>query len=245
MTADKVGVLVREEGLKHGIELSEKQVGQFCAYLKLIQQWQRTVVRLVGNDEATVLVANHVADAFRVYRCVEVWRGKRAVDIGSGAGFPGICVKIVEPELHATLIDTRAKKVAFLTKVAADLGLEGVEVVRGRAEQLAHEARFREQFDIAVMRGVAVLERAIEIGLGFVRIGGELLVRRGKTLREHIAAAEAVSGRCGGGEVVVRRDAVGEGRSPGTCIAVTKVRETKGQYPRARGITREDSLVIE
>jgi len=234
MTADKVGVLVREEALKHGIELSEKQLEQFSSYLKLIQQWQRSVVRLVGNDDATVLVADHVGDAFGVYSCVDVWKGKRAIDIGSGAGFPGLCLKIVEPTLRVTLLDARAKKVAFLAKVAADLGLEGVEVVRGRAEQLAHERAFREQFDIGTIRGVATLERAVEIGLGFVRVGGCLVMRTRSPSQEDVQAAQCTSRRCGGGQVAVHQDPVRDGARQGTCVIVAKTSGTDRRYPKAR-----------
>jgi len=245
MTDGEVGVLVRDAASRHGIELSEKQVGRFSSYVKLIQQWQRTVVRLVGNDDATVLVTDHVADAFRTYRCVDAWKGKRAVDIGSGAGFPGVCLKIVEPELHLTLLDARTKKVAFLTRVAADLGLDGVEVVRGRAEELAHEGEFREEFDIATMRAVARLARAMEIGLAFVGVGGVLVVRRGGTSGEDIGVAERCARRYGGGQVVVHRDAILDRRSRGSCIVVAKTESMDRRYPRGPAGDDGESLVAE
>ena len=228
MTRERVAVLVRQEALRYEIDLSEGQLEQFSSYLNLIEQWQSSVVRLVGNDDPEVVVREHVADSFWMYRCIGGWKGKTLIDIGSGAGFPGICLKIVERELDVTLLEVRGRKVAFLSKVAADLGLESVRAVRGRAERLARDRGFRERFDVATMRAVASLPRAIGIGLAFVRVGGCLVLVRGRTTRQDIEVAERIGGTFGGGNVVVYGETEQGWPVRGSCMVVEKARGTEG-----------------
>ena len=234
-TAESRRRLLQEVALRHHIVLSEKQLEQFSSYLTLIQRWQRTVVRLVGKDDSPTLIEAHVADAFCIYRSMNRWNGMKLIDIGSGAGFPGVCLKIIEPGLHVTLLDASAKKTSFLAKATTDLGLEGVEVVRGRAEQLAHEAGFREQFGLATMRAVVNLARGIEIGLPFVRVWGHLIVARGTVSRRDAETVARVGPVMGGGEFVVRAGLLGDFPVRGSIIVLGKVNRTERCYPRARG----------
>jgi 16S rRNA (guanine527-N7)-methyltransferase len=234
MTAASIRALLREEAQGQEITLSEKQLGQFSSYLQLIQQWQRSVVRLVGSDEPRTLVETHIADAFCIYRCMNRWKGSKLIDIGSGAGFPGVCLKIIEPGLHLTLVDASAKKTSFLAKVASDLALERVKVIRGRAEQLGHEAALREQFDLATMRAVADLPRAIELGLPFVSVGGHLIVATGTPSREDLEVARRIGRSLGAGEMTVHGGLLGEVPVRGSIVVLAKRDPTERDYLRGR-----------
>jgi 16S rRNA (guanine527-N7)-methyltransferase len=196
--------LLEEVGRRYEVALSERQIQQFLCYLRLIQKWQRTAVRLVGSVEAGELVSKHVSDALALYNCLGECKGKKLMDIGSGAGFPGVCLRLFEPGLEVTLVEASGRKAAFLAKVKAELVLSGVNVVRARAEDIAWEEGFRGGFDLVTMRAVASLARAVELGLPFVRAGGCLFLVRGKSSAGEIETAESVAARLGGGSVVVR-----------------------------------------
>ena len=240
MTAESIRVLLREEALRQRVPLSEKQLEHFSRYLDLLRRWQRTAVRLVGNDEPETLVRVHVADAFCIYRCTDRWKGSKLIDIGSGAGFPGVCLKIIEPSLHLTLLDASARKMSFLAKVTADLQLDNVEVIRGRAEQLAHQARLREQFDLATMRAVVNLPRGIEIGLPFVRAGGQLIVATGTMSRTDAEVAKRIGRSMGVGEMVIYAGLLGGVPVRGSIVVLAKVTLSERCYTRGRSDAAED-----
>ena len=164
--------------------------------------------------------------------------GEHAIDIGSGAGFPGVCLKIIEPGVHLTLLDASAKRTSFLAKVRADLQLEKVEIVRGRAERLAHDTAFREQFDLATVRAVVRLARAIEIGLPFVRVGGCLVMAWGKASHDDAEAAERIGLLMGGGRPDIHSGVLEGIPIRGSVVVLPKANRTEQRYPRGR--TRGD-----
>ena len=227
--------LLEREATRYCVALAESQLEQFVSYLNLIQRWQKSAVRLVGSDEPEKLVGVHVADAFSIYRCVNTWKGKKLIDIGSGAGLPGICLKIVEPGLELTLLEASAKKAAFLGKVRTELGLEDVQIVRGRAEKVAHEPGMREQFDLATLRAVANLPKSIERGLPFVRVGGSLVVARGKSSSADVETARETGVCLGAGRIAVLAGSVGGAPVRGSIMVFVKTERTESSYPKGRG----------
>jgi 16S rRNA (guanine527-N7)-methyltransferase len=226
--------LLQREAARYCVPLSESQLEQFVSYLNLIQRWQKSAVRLVGSDEPEKLVGVHVADAFCIYKCVNTWKGRKLIDIGSGAGFPGLCLKIIEPGLELTLLEASAKKAGFLAKVRAVLGLEDVEVVRGRAEKLAHETGMREQFDLATLRAVADLPKSIERGLPFVRVGGSLVVARGESSSADVESARETGAGLGAGRITVCAGSVGGAPVRGSIMVFLKTERTDSVYPKGR-----------
>jgi len=232
---DNMRDLLLREATRCCVPLSESQLEQFVSYLNLIQRWQKSAVRLVGSDEPAELVGVHVADAFSIYQCVNAWKAKKLIDIGSGAGFPGVCLKIVEPGLELSLLEASAKKAAFLAKVKAELGLDDVEIVRGRAEKLAHEPGMREQFDLATLRAVANLASSIETGLPFVGVGGSLVVARGKSSRADVETAREIGERLGAGRIAVLAGSVGGAPMRGSTMVFVKAERTDSSYPKGQG----------
>src|SRR6202163_3784221 len=164
---------------------------QLVLLAKLISEWPGLGARPdLALIEDCLVVADHLGDA------------RTVVDVGSGAGLPGLPLKIIRPELELTLIEADQAKAAFLVHACATLGLQGVEVVARRAEDAGHDPRLRESFDVAVARALAPLPVLAELCLGLVRVGGRLLAQ--KTESEGTSEAERAIEIMGGALVAVR-----------------------------------------
>ena len=177
-------------------------------------------------DDALVLL-DHLGDA------------KRLVDVGSGGGLPGLPLKIARPELAVTLVEADSGKAAFLVQACARLGLIDVEVVGRRAEEVGHDARYRESFDVAVARALAPLPVLVELCLPLVRMGGNLLAQ--KTDKEEVPAAQRAIELLGGALQSVS-PAPSTARATGTIVVIAKVGRTPSRYPRRSGVPARKPL---
>jgi len=177
-------------------------------------------------DDALVLL-DHLGDA------------KRLVDVGSGGGLPGLPLKIARPELAVTLVEADSGKAAFLVQACARLGLIDVEVVGRRAEEVGHDARYRESFDVAVARALAPLPVLVELCLPLVRMGGNLLAQ--KTDKEEVPAAQRAIELLGGALQSVS-PAPSTARATGTIVVIAKVGPTPSKYPRRSGVPARKPL---
>jgi 16S rRNA (guanine527-N7)-methyltransferase len=164
---------------------------------------------------------------------------RRVVDVGSGAGLPGLPLKIARPDLELTLIEADQDKAAFLVHACATLGLEGVEVVARRAEEAGHDPRLREAFDVAVARALAPMPVLAELCLGLVRVGGRLLAQ--KTASEDPdAAGHAIETM--GGLLAAVHVSPSAARRAGTVVVIDKIRPTPAIYPRRPGMPNRKPL---
>ena len=208
-----------------GIAIMDSKLRELA---RLISEWPGLVGRpnQALIDDSLVLI-DHLGDAASL------------VDVGSGAGLPGLPIKIARPDLRVTLIESDQAKAAFLVHACAALGLEQVEVVARRAEDAGHDPRLREAFDVAVARALAPMPVLVELCLPLVRIGGRLLAQ--KTAREDPAKASRAIQLLGGAlsEVVAAPSAA---RSLGTIVVIDKVRPTPAQYPRRPGVPNRKPL---
>src|SRR5205814_3276807 len=161
------------------------------------------------------------------------------VDVGSGGGLPGLPLKIVRPDLEVTLIEADQAKAAFLVQAAGRLVLRDVEVVAMRAEDVGHDARYRESFDVAVARALAPLPTLVELSLPLVRIGGKLLAQ--KTDKEEVGAAERAL-RLLGGSLDAVSPAPSTARATGTVVVISKTAATPAIYPRRPGVPARKPL---
>lgn len=168
--------------------------------------------------------------------------GETAIDIGSGAGFPGLPIKIVRPALSLTLLEAHAKRAAFLERLVHRLGLRGVTVVNGRAEDAAHEPGQRQAYDLALARAVAPLPVLVELALPFLRLGGALAAPKGSAARREVKEAAAALQACGGLLESVRPLAVPYTETPPTLVIVRKVSDTPQRFPRHPGIPAKRPL---
>lgn len=174
---------------------------------------------------------------------VEWFEGRRVLDVGTGAGIPGLVLKLAVPEMSLTLLDSSRKKTAFLRDVVADLGLENVEVVTGRAEEIGRDPVHRESYDLVVSRGVARLVELAELMLPFVSVGGAAVAAKGPDIAAELAEAEWAAELLGAAPAVSMGPQAGSAESPvpagiatDTMVYWMKIGPTPGEYPRRNGV---------
>jgi 16S rRNA (guanine527-N7)-methyltransferase len=230
-----------------GLRLLPGQVEAFQVYLEDLVAWnQRFNLTTITDPEQ--VETRHFLDSLSVLQAEEARKilsssGARAIDIGSGGGFPGIPLAIVYPQVAMTLVEATGKKVCFLEHVAQRLGLKGVVAIHGRAEDVAHDASHRERYGLALARAVAELPVVLEYALPFCQIGGCLVAQRGQEGDAEARAALKAISLLGG--AVLRADPV---RVPGmpegpTLVVIKKTCPTPSRYPRRAGIPSKRPLV--
>jgi len=218
-----------------GIKLSSYQISQLEAFAAQLSDWNErySLTAIVEPDKVRV---KHFLDSFSPYLVLKEFHSKKVIDIGTGAGFPGIPLKILIPHLEITLVDSVAKKVEFCQYAVNELALKDVHVVRGRVEQIARDADFREQYDWAVARAVAHLSTLGEYLLPLIRVGGKMLAMKGDRGPQEAQQAENAI-RILGGEL----EQIQKVTLPGVVedrylIVVHKKAATPEKYPRRVGV---------
>jgi len=225
------------------IHLSLVQSEAFETYYEELIAARRRVSLTSLRDRESI-ERRHFLESLALLRAVEDARalGSPVIDIGSGAGFPGVPIKIARPELEMTLLEATEKKAAFLRGLIARLGLSGVRVVHGRAEDVAHEPGQRGAYALALARAVAPLPALVELALPFVRVGGYLVTPKGSAAAREAREAENALRVCGGAIVQMSKlDVPPLGPAP-TMVLVHKVAETPERYPRRSGVPSKRPL---
>ncbi len=231
-----------ENGLESlGIHLTDKQLNQFLIfYEKLIEK--NKVANLTAITEFSEVVEKHFLDSLSLIKVVNLKNPLKILDLGTGAGFPGIPLKIAFPELEIVLMDSLNKRVLFLQEVISDLNLHKISALHGRAEEIARKIEYREQFDICVSRAVANLSSLSEYCIPFVRQGGRFISYKSGEIEEEVLQAKKAVHLLGGKILEVEKFQL-----PGTDIwrsfvCVEKLRKTPKTYPRKAGTPTKDPL---
>jgi len=228
-----------EHAREFGIELSPMQLDAFETYYRELVAWNARF-NLTTITERNQVIVKHFLDSLS---SAPLLRPNVAslIDIGSGAGFPGVPLKIALPSLRVTLLDPTGKKVEFLKHVIAALDLRGATALHARAEELAHDPAHREKYDAAVARAVADLATLLEYALPFVRIGGVCVAYKGVEVEEEVRRAARATIGLGG-----RLSEVMPVQLPGLerrhLIVVEKIAATPGKYPRAAGAPKKKPI---
>ncbi len=221
------------------VDLTEKQLEQFRTYYEMLVE-KNKVMNLTGITEWDEVLEKHFLDSISLIRAIDLNQELTVMDMGTGAGFPGIPLKIAFPKLKVTLADSLNKRVLFLQEVIDELGLEGIEAIHGRAEDLAQDKSYREQYDLSVSRAVANLSTLSEYCLPFVKIGGQFISYKSSECEEEVTASKSAVFLLGGKIVnTIKFDLGDSGRS---FIVIDKVKGTPKIYPRKAGTPSKKPL---
>jgi 16S rRNA (guanine527-N7)-methyltransferase len=223
------------------IPFSAKQQEQLTVYYEMLVE-KNKVMNLTAITEFEDVLEKHFLDSIAVARCVDLKQDLSVMDLGTGAGFPGIPLKIMFPNLKMTLADSLNKRVVFLEEVIAALGLTDIQTVHGRAEDLANHPAYREQFDLCVSRAVANLSSLSEYCLPFVKLEGTFISYKSGEIEEELSGAKNAIFLLGGKlERVLPFQLDGTDLSR-SFVMVRKVKKTPKSYPRKSGTPTKKPL---
>lgn len=224
--------LLKSGAAELGIELTDTQLRQFDAFAQFLVETNEKF-NLTRITEPEEIVTSHYLDSLTCLQALKIKKGASVIDIGTGAGFPGIPIKIVRPDLRVTLADATFKKVKFISEAVERLGLTNTEPVQARAEEIGREAAFREKYDIVFARALADMKVLAELCLPLVKVGGHVIAQKSADAADEVEAARPMIGTLGG-----KLDKVIEVRVPHTeitrlLVVVSKTKPTPQQFPRS------------
>lgn len=223
------------------VELSELQITQFLKYYELLVEWNE-FMNLTAITEYEDVMKKHFVDSLSLIKTYDVNKSVSVIDVGTGAGFPGLALKIAYPNLKVTLLDSLNKRINFLNHVIEQLGLEGVETVHGRAEDFAKPGKFREKFDVCVSRAVANMTSLSEYCLPFVKLGGEFISYKSEKMNEEMDNAKKAISILGGKFDRCEEFMLPESDIFRNLVVIRKVKETPKKYPRKAGLPTKEPI---
>ena len=218
-----------------GVKLSDEQREQFRVYEALLIDWNSKINLTAVRDPEGIRI-KHFLDSLSCVPVLGDMNGRSLIDIGTGAGFPGIPLRIVFPELRLTLVDSVGKKADFCQLAANTLHLKGVKVLKDRSEELGANKAHREQYDAATARAVAVMPVLCEYLLPLVKIGGQMLAMKGESAPEETRTAAAAIRKLGGGEPSLTEVVLPGIEGKRFLVSIPKSAHTPLGYPRRTGL---------
>lgn len=227
-----------------GVPLSAAQLAQFATYRALLIEWNARF-NLTRISEPEGIDVRHFLDGLSCALVTGDLNGRALIDVGTGAGFPGLPLKIYFPQLRLTLVDSVQKKTLFLRAVVEALGLHDVTVLAERAETLGQQRAHRAQYDWAVGRAVAQMAVLAEYLLPLVRVGGALLAQKGSSAAAETAAAAPAIALLGGGAATIRAVTLPQRDEAHYLVSVPKIKPTPAAYPRRAGLPAKRPLGID
>lgn len=226
---------------KLNLSLTPEQLRQFEEFYKLLIDWNK-VMNLTGITEYEEVVEKHFIDSLSIIKSIDITSVNKVIDVGTGAGFPGIPLKIAFPQLNVTLLDSLNKRIKFLDTVIDTLGLEEICTIHGRAEDYAKQKEYRENYDLCVSRAVANLSTLAEYCLPYIRIGGIFISYKSGDIDDEVNKSQKaveILGGCIKDIVKFQLPGTNIGRS---FVIIEKKSCTLKKYPRKAGLPSKEPL---
>lgn len=231
-----------EKGLEQlRIFLNEKQIQQFIEYYEILVEWNK-VMNLTAITDYEEVIAKHFLDSLALVKVCDLSGKKKVIDIGTGAGFPGIPLKIAFPELEIVLLDSLNKRIKFLNEVIEKLGLKNIRTIHGRAEDFAKQKEYRESFDLCVSRAVANLSTLSEYCLPYVKIEGNFIPYKSGKIDEEISQGEKAIKILGGKISQIDKFQLVDTDMERSFVVIKKEKNSPKKYPRKAGMPSKEPL---
>lgn len=222
--------LLKSMAADMGIELSAQSLDRFDKYAEMLVETNKTL-NLTAITEPDEIVSKHFCDCLSLFREVEIPQGATLIDVGTGAGFPGIVLLIARPDLKITLMDSTNKRLVFVQNVVDTLGLSA-NVVHSRAEEAGKKAEFREKYDFVTARAVANMQTLSEYCLPFLKVGGIFAAMKGAKASDELNTAKGAI-KLLGGQVYAAKEFSLPDCGERSVLCVKKISQTPSKYPRA------------
>ena len=230
---------LKERAKQIDIVLEEKQVEQFYEYMNLLLEWNEKI-NLTAITEPKEIILKHFIDSLTIEKYIE--QSQKVIDVGTGAGFPGIPLSIIKQNIEITLLDSLNKRITFLNEIVSSLQLKNIKTVHARVEEFAKNKKEREIYDIATSRAVAPLNVLLEYLLPLVKVGGYCICMKGSNIEE-IKEAEKALEILGGKIEKIENINLPDSDIKRNIIVVKKIKQTPSKYPRKPGTPSKEPII--
>jgi len=231
--------IMREKIFK--ITLDDNQIQQFEEYYKLLIEWNK-VMNLTGITEKQQVIQKHFIDSLSLTKVVDISGCYNLIDIGTGAGFPGIPLKIAFPHISVVLLDSLNKRIKFLNEVIRKLDLKGIEAIHGRAEDYARQPEYRENFDLCVSRAVANMASLSEYCIPYTKLHGYFVSYKSGEIEEELKDSEKAIDVLGGKVKNIEKFVLPESDIARSLVVIEKIKKTANKFPRKSGLPTKEPI---
>ena len=233
--------LMKEAANEVGLELTEVQYEQFIKYMRLLQEWNEKI-NLTAITEDEEVIKKHFIDCIKAFKSDAIKNARNIIDVGTGAGFPGLPIAIMNPNVEVTLLDSLNKRINYLNIVVRELGLKNVTTIHSRAEEGARKQEVSEKFDVATSRAVANMAGLSEVCMPYVRKGGYFVALKGPSIDEELKNAGNAIKTLGGELKGIIEVSIEETDLKHNIVEVEKIKPCPKTYPRKAGTITKKPL---
>lgn len=233
--------LMKETCDELGLEFNNDKYNKFIKYKDLLKEWNEKINLTAITDDTEIFI-KHFIDSIEIFKFPFLKTAKNIIDVGTGAGFPGLPMNIIKPDLNVLLLDSLNKRINFLKEVVKELSLDNINTIHSRAEDLSREKLYREAFDASVSRAVANLSVLCELCMPYVRVGGYFVALKGPAITEELEVAGKAISVLGGKLEEVIQVKISDTDLQHNVVVIKKIKSTPLQYPRKAGIISKNPI---
>lgn len=226
--------IINIASLDVGLPFNEETYNKFMQYKDMIKYWNEKI-NLTAITEDEQIVKKHFIDCIKIFKFSPLKEAKSIIDVGTGAGFPGIPIKIIKPDINVVLLDSLNKRINFLNEVINKIDLKNITTIHGRAEDFSRKIEYREKSDVAVSRAVANLAVLSELCIPYVNVGGYFVAMKGPSVEDEIKEGRNAVSILGGKIEDIIKIEIENSDLNHNLVVIKKVKETQKAYPRKAG----------